>query len=416
MHRSRIIRWGILWACAAAFPLAAGASAEDDVIKPARPLSGAATLAEIGEQQFSRLPWESHIVRANLSKDKPVALVGAYVMNDDLVCVSLTGLIYCLSRRDLTPRWVSSLKGPLAKPPAEGPTHYAFVVQTHDGAFWLQALAKRNGAEANGFPARLPFAVSSGLSVNGSFVFVGSLGSPRDATTVEAYSLADGEAYGGMRTRALVWATPTTDPTGNLLVVAIENGTTQAVDAEGNGMWDVAWTLPGTGPIAASPNVTPQQVLIGSQDGILRSVDLGSGQVNWLEGLELSIDKRPWVLGSMTKVKRASGVEGASEIEVDVYTGIAFARTRKGLYAFDLETGKALFHEPRFEARPIAKQGRWVLTMDREHRLLVRDAQDEYRVKGRLDLRMFDLVPTNEGSGQLFGVTSDGMVVLATPK
>jgi outer membrane protein assembly factor BamB len=213
-----------------------------------------------------------------------------------------------------------------------------------------------------------------------------------------------------------VWATPTADPSGNLLVVAIENGTTQAVDAEGNGMWDVAWTLPGTGPIAASPNVTPQQVVIGSQDGILRSVDLGSGRVNWLEGLQDPIDRRPWVLGSMTRVKRPSGVEGAADIDVDVFTGIAFARTRQGLFAFDLESGKALFQEPRYEARPIAKNGRWVLTMDREHRLLVRDSEDAYRVKGRLDLRMFDLVLTNESNGQVVGVTSDGMVVLATPK
>jgi outer membrane protein assembly factor BamB len=414
-------RWGLLGAVVAALPLllvsgpAAADGEEESVLLPARPMEGASCLAAIGENQLARLPWDPVILRANLSADRPVAVAGAYLMGDDLLCVTSRGAVYCLSRRDLTPRWVVSLKAPLAQPPAEGPTHYAFIVQSVDGAYWLHAFAKRNGAEGDGFPARLPFAVSSGCSANASHVFVASLGSPQDAKTVVAYGLADGRSSWGYRSRGLVWATPTVDPSGKLLVIASESGATNAVSVGSVNMGQDAWALSGTAPISASPAVTPSQVVLGSQDGVLRCADLGSGEVLWLEGLGAPIEKRPWVLGGWTKTMRSTGVEGAAEVAVDTYTGIAFTRTRQGLYAHDLTAGTPLFREPRM-SRPVCRQGRWILTMDLEHRLLLRDAEDGYKVKGRMDLRMFDLIPTNETSGQIFGITHDGMVVAASPR
>ena len=53
----------------------------------------------------------------------PTALTAIYLMKEDLIVVDAVGKIVCLARRDLTPRWVSTLKHPLSAPPAEGPLH-----------------------------------------------------------------------------------------------------------------------------------------------------------------------------------------------------------------------------------------------------------------------------------------------------
>ena len=78
------------------------------------------------------------------------------------------------------------------------------------------------------------------------------------------------------------------------------------------------------------------------------------------------------------------------------------------------------------EATPVDNHGlflddtrflsQWILTVDGDKRVLFRDAQAEYQVKDKLDLRMFDLIPTNETTSTIFGVTSDGSIVAAIPK
>ena len=118
---------------------------------------GAMSLADLGEKALEKLPWDAKIVRANLSSDRPVAIAACYLMQQDLLVITREGLVYCMSRRDLTPRWVSSLKTKLHAFPAEGPTHYSFLTKAPDGAYWVQAFRKRSGAEETGFPARLPF-------------------------------------------------------------------------------------------------------------------------------------------------------------------------------------------------------------------------------------------------------------------
>lgn len=163
---------GLLLACGRT----PGADAADDgVLKPAHSVRGAVSLADLGAQQLERLPWGVNVIQVNLSARQPVAIAGAYLMKSDLLCVSSTGMVYCLSRRDLSPRWVSSLEGRLAYLPTEGPTHYAFIVQAHDGKYLVHAFAKRNGADANGYPVRLPFAVSAPAGVDGGQVYLGSL-------------------------------------------------------------------------------------------------------------------------------------------------------------------------------------------------------------------------------------------------
>src|SRR5512143_2543546 len=89
---------------------------------------GLASLAKKGEDVLAALPWHPDVVRANLGAGRPVALTQIYVMAEDVLAVDDVGKVYCLSRRDLTPKWVSSVRAPLASPPAEGPLHYVFLL------------------------------------------------------------------------------------------------------------------------------------------------------------------------------------------------------------------------------------------------------------------------------------------------
>jgi outer membrane protein assembly factor BamB len=288
-------------------------------------------------------------------------------------------------------------------------------VQGPDSAYWLQVFHKRNGAEVDGFPLRLPFAVTSGTALNSGEVFVGSLGSVNDAKTVVSYGLLGARPSWGHRTRGLLWATPTFDPGYGLLILASEDGRVTAIRSEGRGE---AWINEVTGAVNVTPVVTPAHVVVAAQDGTLHGFDLSSGERKWVQGLDAPIHGRDrvWVVGRTVTERRSTGVEGAADIEVRTYRGIVFARNRNGLFAYALEDGTPLFHEQRAMAKPVGRHGRWVMTADGERRVLLRDAQEGYAVKGELNLRMFDLRPTNSTDGALYGITHDGGIVAAIPR
>ena len=372
------------------------------------------TLADLGEQALEKLPWDAKIVRANLSAERPVAIAACYLMEQDLLVITREGLVYCMSRRDLTPRWVSSLKSQLKAVPSEGPLHYAFLTKAPDGAYWVQAFRKRSGAEETGFPTRLPFATSSGVTNNGSRIWIGSLGSPLNNRTIESLNLVNGRPSWGWRTRGLLWASPVIDPSGNSLVVAGEDGTVMSLNAGMEAPSEPNWTVKMTGAVTATPVVTPGHVVVGAHDGTVRCIDLGSGETLWFHGLDSPLKHSPWVHGRMGTVTRSTGVEGAPEVQVKAYTGIAFVRNRDTLFAFDLAAGQELFKDANAR-RPVCLHGNWVTTLDDHKRLVFRDASEDYAVKGKLDLSMFDLIPSNATDGTVFGCTHDGGLVVATP-
>ncbi len=373
------------------------------------------SLADLGEKALEKLPWDVKIVRANLSAERPVAIAACYLMQQDLLVVTREGLVYCMSRRDFTPRWVSALKWQLDALPSEGPLHYTFLMKATDGASWVQAFRKRSGAEETGFPARLGFASSSGVTNNGSRVWIGSLGSPRNNRTVESVSLVNGRPGWGWRTCGLLWASPVVDPSGNSLVIAGEDGTVTSLPTGAEAPSETNWSVKLTGAVTATPVVTPEHVLVGAQDGTLRCIELASGEILWLHGLDSPLRRSSlWVLGRMGTVTRSTGVEGAPEVQVKAYTGIAFARNRDTLFAYDLSRGGALFQDAAGR-RPICMHGRWVVTLDEHKRLAFRDAKSDYEVKGKVDLSMFDLIPSNSTDGAIFGCTHDGGLVVAIP-
>ena len=167
---------------------------------------------------------------------------------------------------------------------------------------------------------------------------------------------------------------------------------------------------------SSAPAVTPDHVIVGTWDGLLYNLNLLSGEVNWMRTVNDPVRKTgPWVLGANKKVKIPSEIEGAADVELTRYEGIAFARTDSGLYAFDLVSGEPLFQDEE-GGRPILMNGKWVLIRHRGGRVTLRDASDGYAVKGELDLRMLSLVPTNRATGAFFAVTHDGGVVAALPK
>jgi hypothetical protein len=414
MRGTHPLRTATLLLCLALLGSARNAVGEGCLKDPRQPAQGTGSLADLGELALERLPGNYHIVRANLSAQRPMAVAACYLMDQDLLVVEQTGLVYCMARRDLTPRWVSALKAPLDQKPAEGPTHYVLLVKAADGAHWMHAWSKRTGAEAPGFPKRLPFAASAGVAATASYGFVGSLGSPNDAKTLDSLSLVDGSPGWGWRTSALLWAAPVVDPTGGSVIVVGEDGVMTSLPAGAARPASPNWMRQLTGAVTATPAVSPEHVVVGSHDGIVRCLDLASGEVLWLEGIDGPIKVAPWILGSKQTERRASGIEGAPEVEVDTFQGIACARNRTGLHVFDLRSGKRLFEDPD-ATRPVALVGQYVLTIDRDRNVQLRDSKDGYKVKGRMRLGMFDLVPTNGSDGAVYGVTHDGGIVAAIP-
>jgi outer membrane protein assembly factor BamB len=392
---------------AGAIGTAIGTASADD--------QGLRTLAAHGERALERLPWKSVIVRANLSKHVPMSIAGCYLMEKQLLVVGSAGKVYCLDRRNLEPRWVNALRFPLAAPPAEGPTHYAFLLKDHMGAHWIHAISKRSGSASTRFPVRVRFSASSGISVSSSHVFVGSLGMPGNNKTLESVNLLTGRRGWGYRATGMLWASPQISPSGGVLVMAADNGVVTALSASASAPSTENWMRDLGSGIWGTPSLTPNSVIVGNDDGLLYSLDLFSGRVNWLQGIDERIRARPWVLGGMTTVEKSSGVEGAAPIKVQSYEGIAFAANVKGLHAFDLRTGTALFHDAG-GGRPVCRQGKYLLTIDRRRQVTIRDTSDGYKVTGNLGLQMFDLVPCNTRNGEIFACTADGNVVAAIPR
>ena len=282
----------VLTSALVAVVLAGGSPAvggDNDVLRPARPLEGTATLAEHGERQLERLPWDTHIIRANLSAAQPRAIAGCYVEGRELLVLTESGLVSCLTRSDLQPRWVSSLRAPLSALPSEGSTHYVFQVKDYEGSYWIHSLAKRTGIETAGFPVRLPFAASSGIAANGSSVWMGSLGSAGDVKTLASISLITGRRGWGFGTSGMIFASPVLDPKGDTLVVATDDGAAMAFAAEAEAPDGTLWSTNELGKVYAAPAVTPDHVVIGSSDGLLRCLNVHSGEANWLQGLDAPI-------------------------------------------------------------------------------------------------------------------------------
>lgn len=377
---------------------------------PGRPTS----LGELGERALEKLPWPAHLIRADLGRQRPASLAGCYLLDQHLVAVTAEGRIHCVDRRNFEPRWASTLKAKLARPPAEGPTHVCFLCKDHTGSYWVQSISKRSGTEGNASPVRLPFAASAGIAANHSSVFIGSLGSPRNNKTLESVSLVTGRRGWGYRSTGLLWADPRLDPDGDILIVAGDDGVVTALPADATAPAQENWIRSIGGTIRGTPAVTPEHVLVGNSDGILYCLNLFSGSVNWLQGLDEPLRVAPWVLGGYEVEQADSGVEGASPVERRVYRGLAFARNTKGLYCFDLRSGERLFHDTR-GGRPILRQGKWVVTQQGPF-LHFRDSTDGYKVAHSIKAAMFDLILTNPASGELYACTHDGTLLAAIPK
>ncbi len=376
---------------------------------------GPQTLGDWVEKSLEQLPWEKHIVRANLGSRNPVAVAGAYLMERQLLVVTNAGRVYCLDRRNLEPRWVNTLRFPLAQPPAEGPGHYAFLMKDSRGAHWVTVISKRSGSEGSRFPVRLPFTASTGLSVNNSMVYLGSLGSVRNNKTVESVNLLTGRGGWGYRTTGMLWGTPTLDPEGKNLVVVADDGVVTALPATALAPRKALWKRDVGVGIRGSAAVTPESAIVANDDGLLQSLNLFSGKVNWLQGLEQRIRSAPVVFGGYQTVKQSTGVDGAAPVEVRRYEGLVFARNVNGLHCFDLRTGAARFADKN-ASRAICRQGKHLVTCDAKRNLVIRDASDDFKVVGSIKLGMADLIPTNDENGEIFAVTGDGTIVVAIPK
>ncbi len=376
---------------------------------------GAVSLAQHGEKALEKLPWKANVIRANLSKKNPVAIEGCYLMSRQLLAVTSSGKVFCLDRRNLEPRWVNNLKYPLAQAPAEGANDYVFLMKDAKGAHWAMAISKRSGSVGSRFPVRLPYTTSSGISANHALMFVGSLGSPRNNKTLETVNLVSGRSGWGYRSSGMLWGSPTLDPGGDILVVGSDNGQVTAMAAGATAPKSPNWTRALGGGIRGSTAVTPEHVLVGTQDGVFYNLNIFDGKTNWLAGLDEPIRETPWVFGSHKVTKQSTGVEGAAPIEVRTYVGITMVRNSKGTHCFDLRSGKKLFTCKKGE-RPICRNGKYLLTSNGERRVTIRDASKGYEVTGSLNLGMFDLIPSNNGNGELFCVTADGNIVAAIPK
>jgi len=382
------------------------------------PVAGLHTLAQRGERVLERLPWPTEIIRANLAANGPIALSGFYLMSEDVLAITNLGTVYCLSRRDLNPRWVSTLRYPLAYPPAESPLDYVFVEENPRGAAYIQIFSRRSGTEAGSSPIRLPFAPSAGASATASTVYVGSLGSPGDNKTVETFSVADGTPGWGFRTMGRVVATPTLDPGGDILLVLDEARGVTALPANpaGSPPASVNWETTTQGRNTATPVLTRDLAFVGSEDMFLRCYDVHNGVVLWMEGTDAPIRRGLWVLGEEVGVERAvsPGTEGTAHVHVTSFQGYAFVRNSVGLHAFDAATGTKVFMDPNAD-RPLVRHGQHVLTVDSVRGVQVRRG-DGLPVTGNLPLGVFDFLPTNSRDGAVFAATVDGTVLAAHPR
>src|SRR5512144_303438 len=70
---------------------------------------------------------------------------------------------------------------------------------------------------------------------------------------------------------------PAVDPAGGAIVVGTRDGWLHAYDAEGTRLWD----LQAGGRFEAPPRIDGDSVYVGSSDGRLYAVELGTGKLRW---------------------------------------------------------------------------------------------------------------------------------------
>ena len=378
-------------------------------------MQGVGSLADHGIAQLEKLPYEAHIIQANLGKKRPMSIAACYLMDTRLLVVSASGRLYCMDRRNLEPRWVNTLRFPLAKPPVESATHYVFLLKDAMGAHWIQAISKRTGAAGDRFPVRLPFTASAGIAANSAMAFVPSLGSPRNNRTLETINMVDGKRGWGYRTTGMLMGGIATSPDGGLVILAGDDGVITSLAGKATAPNSENWIRDIGGIVKDAPAVTPAHVVVGNHDGLLYNIDLYSGKVNWLVTLDQAIRKTPVIFGGTKEIEKSTGVDGAAPIKVKRYVGTVFVRNVLGLHALDLESGKILFQD-KAGGRAVAQQGKYLMTCDRNRKMTIRDTSDGYKVTKSLNLSMFDLIPTNSDNGEIFACTSDGSVIGVIPK
>lgn len=391
------------------------ATGDEVGLKPARAVSGS-SLTDHAVRQLERLPWEADVIYFNLGRDRPVSISACYLMEKDLLVVSSAGRVYCLSRRNGKARWVSSLRHRLAKPPTEGGGHYAFLTKDLQGASWIEAFSKRSGAAADRFPRKLPYAAASGIASASGMVYVPSLGRPGHNKTLETVNLLTGRSGWGFSGTSLILGGAQTDPKGDTVIFAGDDGIVTSLNASSQAPKEENWSVQVSGAVDSGLAVTPDHVVLATHDGLVYCLDVRSGERLWLKGADNPFRKRaPWVLGRTATVNKSAGVEGAADVKVEQYTGIAFARNMDGLHAFDLTTGTPLFTD-KSGGRPVSMYGKWVVTVNGKGQLVLRDSTDGYKVKGTMNVRMLELMPTNRAGGEIYAVTNDGGVVISIPK
>ena len=239
--------------------LGGGSAAGDGLLKPPQPCGGTRR-GDIGEMQMERLPWNVHVLRADLSRDRPVAIAGFYVFDRHLIVVAQSGMVWCLDRFNLEPRWANMLSAPLFQPPAEGATHFTFLCKDYRGQYWLHAISKRSGEEGPDFPRRLGFAASSGVAANASMAFMGSLGAAHHNKTFESVNLVDGRGGWGYLAPGMVFAAPQMDAAGKNVVFTTDNGHVISLPAGALPPRGPNWDKTTGNNMKYGPGLSPEQV------------------------------------------------------------------------------------------------------------------------------------------------------------
>jgi outer membrane protein assembly factor BamB len=174
------------------------------------------------------------------------------------------------------------------------------------------------------------------------------------------------------------------------------------------------WQIETLAGNTCAPALTKDWAFLGSDDNLLRALDVHNGQVLWSAGLDGPIRQTPWLLGAeVSKVVEAGG-EGGAKARVSRFEGYVFAHNEHGLHAFDAASGAEVFKDP-MAVRPIVKVGDWVMTVDDNKNAHLRKGKG-LPVQQQLSFAMFDFLPTNPYDGILLAAFADGTVLLAAPK
>ena len=368
-----------------------------------------------GEKMLEGLPWHPDVMRVDIGATGPVALTGMYLMDQDVLTVDTTGRLVCLARRDLYANWVSTLKYPLAFPPTESPTHYVFVEKDNAGAYWIQAFTRRSGAESDRSPIRLAFSATTGAAATSATAYVGSLGSPRDNKTLESISLSDGLVGWGVRTSGRILATPMITASGDAIIVASEDNAVASYPANPatSAGPKALWEMNTFASNRCAPALTKDLMFLGSDDNMLRCMDVHSGSVLWMKGCDAPIRKSPWTLGGQVS-SAASSAEGAAKTNVETFKGYVFVKNEIGLQAFDAANGDEIFKDANGE-RPVVMVGDYVVTLSASRNGEIRKGKG-LPVVSQVGLGSFDFVPTNSKDGVLYVGYGDGTILAASPK